>query len=154
MTALELRLIVYAILALGVIGGSVWVGAHFTAQHYQILIAKDHAAEAQLAAAAAQAAKAQQDAADAHNAEIQRDLQTQLSSTRSLAGDFALRLRRAEQAASGNVSKGSGRSGALDTSQANRSDRLTGLLSDAAGECLANEARQDALIAELAPQLK
>jgi hypothetical protein len=44
-TALEIRLIAYAILALGLIGGSAWAGHKLTAMHYEALIARDKAAQ-------------------------------------------------------------------------------------------------------------
>jgi len=152
MTALEVRLIAYAILTLMVIGGSIWVGAHFTALHYQVIIQKEHDAQAQLAATAALAAKAKQDAADAHNREVYDGLQTQLADNRARADELARRLRNAETAGS-HLPKGPGGPGTAATPQAPGPDRLTGLLGDALAECFDNESRQEALIAELKPQL-
>ncbi len=45
MTALEIRLIAYALLALILLGGSGWLGYHFTAAHYERVIAADKAAQ-------------------------------------------------------------------------------------------------------------
>src|SRR6185312_4656729 len=39
MTTLEIRLLAYALLALILFGGSAWVGAHFTAKHYEAVLA-------------------------------------------------------------------------------------------------------------------
>lgn len=63
MTALEVKLIAYALLALILFGGSAWVGAHFTAKHYQAVIAANTAAQTQALL------QAQQRVIDAQNAQ-------------------------------------------------------------------------------------
>lgn len=63
MTALEIKLIAYALLALILFGGSAWVGAHFTAKHYQAVIAANTAAQTQALL------QAQQRVIDAQNAQ-------------------------------------------------------------------------------------
>jgi hypothetical protein len=45
-TALELRIIAYALLALVLLGGSAWVGHRLTAIHYESLLAAEKAAQA------------------------------------------------------------------------------------------------------------
>jgi len=47
MTALEIRLLAYALLALILLGGAGYVGAHFTALHYERVMAADRAAQTQ-----------------------------------------------------------------------------------------------------------
>lgn len=39
--ALEIRIIAYAVLAIVLLGGAGWAGHHFTALHYEALIARD-----------------------------------------------------------------------------------------------------------------
>lgn len=46
MTALELRLISYGLAALLLLCGSAWLGCHFTAAHYERVIASDKAYQA------------------------------------------------------------------------------------------------------------
>ena len=46
MTALEIRLILYGAAILALLGGSAWLGYHFTAAHYERVIAADKAAQA------------------------------------------------------------------------------------------------------------
>ena len=148
MSGIELRAIAYLIAAL-LIGSC---GAYLASLHYKAIIAEGDARMADVAAQAAMAAKAQQDVADAHNREVVAGLQTQLDSANALGADFARRLRDAE-ARSRVVSQGTGGPVSTPTGQQDSSDRLTELLAAAAAECLTNEARQDALIEELKPQL-
>jgi len=63
MTALEIRLIGYALAALVILGGSAWVGAHFTAKHYQAILTAQEAAQTQALV------QAQQRVIDAQNAQ-------------------------------------------------------------------------------------
>ena len=146
--ALELRAAAYLVAALGF----VYLGSYLAGLHYREIIAKDQANVAQLAAQAAEAAKAKQDLADANNARVVAGLSSQLDSVNASARDFAQRLRDAE-ARSSRVPQGADKPGAAATSPQGGSDSLTELLAAAAAECFANEARQDALIAELKPQL-
>ncbi len=101
MTALEIRLIAYALLALILLGGAGWVGHRLTARHYEALIAANKAAqdealqEAQRDVIAAQAAQAQalQRAEKDHEALVESDTTARnavLGSVRNL--ETALRL--------------------------------------------------------------
>jgi len=148
LNALELRAIAYLIAA--ICFGC--LGAYLAGLHYKAIIAEGDARVANVAAQAAVAAKAQQDVADAHNREVVSGLQTQLDAAVASGADFAKRLRDAE-ARSRVVSQGADRPAAPATGQQDGTDRLTDLLGAAAAECLINEARQDALIEELKPQL-
>lgn len=47
MTQLEIRILAYGLALLLIVGGSIWFGYHFTARHYQALIARDKAAQTQ-----------------------------------------------------------------------------------------------------------
>ncbi len=152
MTALEIRIIAYALLALSLIGTAAYITHRLDANHYETIIAKSDAAQEKLAATAAQAAKAQQDMADAHNREIQNGLQTTLVAISGSRDDLARRLRLATSA-SGHLSQTSGGSGLVNPSPNDGAGQINELLSDALTECRSNEARQNALIAELRPQL-
>ena len=129
-----------------------YLGGYLASLHYREVIAQNEARVADVAAKAAVAAKAQQDAADANNREVVARLQTQLDSSTALGADFAHRLRNAE-ARSRQLSQATGGPGTPATGPETGSDSLTGLLGAAAAECFRNEARQDALIAEVKPQL-
>ena len=146
--AIELRAITYLLGALGFM----YLGGHLAGLHYEALIAKDHAAIANLAAQAAVAAKAKEDLANSNNATVVVGLQSQLDNANAAAADFAYRLRDAE-ARSRQLPKGGDKPGTPATAPQGSSDSLTGLLTAAAAECFDNEARQDALIKELKPQL-
>ena len=63
MTLLEVKLIAYGLLALILFGGSAWVGAHFTAKHYEAVLAANQAAQQQALI------QAQQRVIDAQNAQ-------------------------------------------------------------------------------------
>lgn len=95
MTALEIRLLGYALLGLLVIGGSGWIGHKLTRMHYEALIARDRDAQDQalqtaqrnvIAAQQAQAA-AEQRAEQDHETLVQADTASRaaiLGSVRSL----------------------------------------------------------------------
>src|SRR5215469_9214793 len=148
MNALELRALAYVLAACGF----TYLGSYPAGLHYEAIIQRDKANVAQLAAQAAVAAKAQQDLADTNNRAVVGRLQSQLNSANDTANDFAVRLRDAEARGRG-VSQAPDKPGTAAAPGAVGADRLTELLAAAAAECERNEARQDALINELRPQL-
>lgn len=93
MTALEIRLIAYALTALILLGGAGWLGYHFTAAHYERVIALRDAAEAKaLDESRQQVIAAQQAQAEAIQKGETRyaDLKTQYD---SLSGNLANSVR-------------------------------------------------------------
>lgn len=73
MTALEIRLIAYAILGLILMGGSAWAGHKLTAMHYEALIARDKAAQDEALQSAQQRVIAAQQAQAAAENKAEKD---------------------------------------------------------------------------------
>lgn len=73
MTALEIRLIAYAVLGLIVLGGAAWGGHKLTAMHYEALIARDKAAQDQALQSAQQRVIAAQQAQQAAEQKAETD---------------------------------------------------------------------------------
>jgi hypothetical protein len=106
------------------------------------------------AAAVAQATKERDDALQS-NEVIESDYQTKLLSANASASDFASRLRNAYASLATNrgaVPKSGGGQASPQASGSSGDDRLTGLLANAAAECLQNDDQLDALAAEVSPQ--
>lgn len=73
MTALEIRLIAYAILGFILMGGSAWAGHKLTAMHYEALIARDKSAQDEALQSAQQRVIAAQQAQAAAETKAEKD---------------------------------------------------------------------------------
>lgn len=142
MTALELRLIAYGLAALLLLGGAGWLGYHFTAAHYERVIASDKAAQsvalqdAQQRVIAAQAAQAQ---ATQQAEQKYADLKTSYD---ALSNDLAHSLQQYAQIHSGIVSATAGTAALADAAResASRTEELARLSGLAAQACLDDSA--------------
>jgi len=122
MTTLEIRLLAYALLALILFGGSAWVGAHFTAKHYQAILTAQEAAQTQALV------QAQQRVIDAQNAqkaaetaaENEHELRTQAdAASRSAVLDS---MRGLESAVRNRLSAAVANSGSVQAAQPSASE--------------------------------
>lgn len=158
MSSLEIRIILYGILALGMIGASAYATHRLDAAHYEALqleVAQNNANAQDAARIALQDQIDRANAQDAANAKIVADLTTRASSAESDL-TFAHKLLAAATAAS----PGSGPKQQVPDQSGTPPGSAPAGLAALAGACAAvkseddwNGNQLDALIAELKPQL-
>lgn len=171
MSELEIKIIAYVILALGIVAGASYATHKLDAAHYEALEAQyakyqaqvqSDAASAQQAARAALQAQIDEKAAqEAANARIMSDLESRADAAERNAS-FAQRLLSAARASgaapAGHQMSGAdnqpGTVGAPGASGDRPAFDLPGTLAASAGECRDAIERLEAIQAELQPQLK
>lgn len=164
MTTLEIRIIAYALLFLGIASGVAYVTHRIDANHYEAIIATNSAAQAQIdqtradtAEKAAEAAKATQDAATARNREITDGLQSALAAATAGSNDLVRRLRVAQAGAAapgGHLPQATGGPGSAGTAGVPGSAAsVDGATADYFSACQRDAIRYQKLITEITPQL-
>lgn len=147
MTALEIRLIAYAVLAFVLLGLSGYLGYHFTAAHYERVIALRDAAEAR----ALSASQEKVIAAQAAQAEATQKAETQYESLKSnydsLSGHLADSVREYASLRSVIVSRATGPAAQPDAASPSPSslDSLAELVRQATAACTSDAAELTAL---------
>ena len=146
MTPLEVRIIAYSIAAILFATGNIWIGYHFTAQHYEAIAARDALARDQAiqtqqekAIAALTAQQAATAAAEKQYADLKTtadDLSQRLAD--SVSGYASLRR--------GILSATATAAGAVDAAAegARRDQELAGLVRQATEACLGDAAQLNA----------
>jgi hypothetical protein len=158
---LQAKVIIWVIVAVALVGFGFYEyrtvynsGKQAGMEQIQDLWDKDKIAVQVVTDKAIADATAQRDMALKANEVIHDDYETKLSAAAASANLFAQRLRDAYRAADrGAVPKGGSGQGSTAPSQPSGNDRLTGLLSAAAAECLTNDDTLDALVGQISPQL-
>ena len=147
MTALEIRLIAYAISALVLLGGSGFIGYRVTANHYEALIARDRDAQDKaLQGAKDQVIAVQQAQQSAIQASEQKYVDLK-NSYDALSADLARSVQQYSQIHSGIVSATSSTAALADATRqsAQRTGELTELVRQAASACASDSAQLTAL---------
>ncbi|MDB6104027.1 MAG: hypothetical protein JWO52_4026 [Gammaproteobacteria bacterium] len=167
MNALEIRLILYGLLSVGIITGTAYATHKLDSAHYESLLAAFSQYQAKVFEDNATAQKAARDAlqaqidahtsAESNNAKVIASLQSQVDGAQRDA-EFARKLlavaaNAGAAAGSGSVSKAGSGPGAPGTTGTSGGGSLAQDLGDAAGECRDAIQRLAALQAELIPQL-
>lgn len=142
MNPLELRILAYGVLALLFAGGNIWLGYHFTAQHYQALAARDAMARDQAIQIQQQQAIAALKAQQAATAAAEKQYETLKATSDataqrlsdSLSNYAALRGSLLSTAASTATLADAARQGA------SRNTELAGLVRQATEACLSDAA--------------
>lgn len=167
MTALEIRIVLYALLSFGIIGTTAYATHKLDDARYESLEAQYAKYQSQVQADAVTSQKAATDAlqaqidarisAEANNAKVIQTLQSKADGARSDA-DLANRLLNSaiETGAAAAGDKMPKAAGGSIASAAGGTQERAGLetsVAGAIGECERNANRLDALIAEIRPQL-
>lgn len=147
MTALEIRLILYSLAGLLLIGGSVWLGYHFTREYYVDQIERTQAAQAQALSQAQQAVIAAQNTQQAASQAAEKQYADLSKANGDLSNRLASSLQNYTQLRGGIVSATSTAAAAVNAASegTRRNTELVGLVRQATDACLGDAAQLTAL---------
>ena len=147
MSPLELRILMYGVLALVFGGGNIWIGCHFTAQHYEALMARDAAARDQAIQTQQQQAIAALTAQQAATAAAEKQYETLKATSDGLSQRLVDSLSNYTALRGGLLSTAANTAALADAARkgAGRDSELAGLVRQATEACLNDAATLTAL---------
>jgi septal ring factor EnvC (AmiA/AmiB activator) len=143
MTPLEIKILIYGVLALIFASGNIWLGCHFTAQHYEALQARDALARDQAIQSQQEKAIAALTAQQAATAAAEKQYADLKSTADGLSQRLADSLRTYTQIRSGLLSSASNTAALADATRegTQRNTELVGLVQRATEACLGDSAQ-------------